>query len=445
MLLDSGTNSSDLVMRMKQQIVAVTIPLLALVMCYRLYVVFEIISSPGRLCRDLAQDYMAARALDEGLDPYQPISHLFKHYAGFDPGCAISAHPTPHTPQAITLIGLLPHTPPLQLYFWWLAFQVGAMLTLSWLMWHFYLGSKNTSTFLLIVLSLGASFPGFSDLAYGNFSSILLLLFGTVFLLEAECLRVPRHLSKCCVLGVLLGLTLALKISGLVFLAYFIVKRRWKVVGWCLTTVVATVVAVVAYQGRWDLFAQFLEAGWHTRTYYSHAFYNQSVWSLGSRIFGGLAPTSIGFGISAPAYIMLPKATLAANVLIGASVVLLIMIVALKRSSCEHSFATLALLASIADPLSWEHNLLFSFLALIIIGNSVSRQKDPLHSLLYLALCLAWFAAAPQVWSTSNGESRTGLAAPLTGMTNAPVVFLGVVLLLRLRSSAMTDSEARPS
>jgi hypothetical protein len=91
--------------------------------------------------------------------------------------------------------------------------------------------------------------------------------------------------------------------------------------------------------------------------------------------------------------------------------------------------------------LSWEHNLLFSFLALLIIGKRVSLQKDPRHALLYMALCLAWFSASPQVWSVSHGEDRAGLAAPLTGIVNAPVVFLGVVLLLRLRSSIMNASE----
>jgi hypothetical protein len=428
-------------MGVNSKLVAVILPLLALLMCYRLYLVSELLSPPGSWCRDIAQDHMAARALDEGLYPYQPISQLLKRYVGFNPGCSISDHPTPHTLQAITLMGLLPGLSLLELSVWWLAAQVGAILTLSWLLWRFYLCSNSTNLLLLICFSLSASFPGFSDLAYGNYSSILTLLFGTVFLLEAGSLRAPCHLSKCCAVGVILGLTLALKISGWVFLAYFIVKGRWKVVAWCLATLIGTVTAVASYHSRWDLFAQFLEAGWQTRTYYSHAYYNQSLWSLGSRIFGGLAPTSVGLGINAPAYIMLPQAIPAANAFIGGSVVLLLMIVACRGSSFEHSFATLALLASVADPLSWEHNLLFSFLALLIIGKRVSLQKDPRHALLYMALCLAWFSASPQVWSVSHGEDRAGLAAPLTGIVNAPVVFLGVVLLLRLRSSIMNASE----
>ena len=441
MLSDLGIKKSNVMKRLQRRIVAALLPLLALVMCYRFHIIFELLSPPGSWCRDIAQDYLAAQAIDDGRDPYQPVSQLVRDYMGFEPLCAISDHPTPHTPQAITLISLFPRNSLLRLSRWWLAAQLGAMLTVSWLLWRFYLRSNRRSTFVLILLMLCASLPGFSDLAYGNFSSILLLLFAVIFLIEADHLPVPRRLSKSCVVGVFLGLTLALKTSGWVLLAYFFLTQRWRVVTWCLASLAVTVVAVESCRGQLDLFRKFLEAGWHVRTYYSHTFYNQSIWSIGTRIFEGLELTSVGLGVIAPPLVTLPQAALPANLVIGGSVVMSFMLLACRSSSRDYTFAILALLASIADPLSWEHNLLFSFLALIIMGKSIVRQAQALHLLLYLGLCLAWFAATPNWWSVSPGESRTGIAAPLTGMVNVPIVLWAVILLSRLGPSTLSSAE----
>jgi hypothetical protein len=397
-----------------------------------MYDVVTLINSSDRWCRDNVQDFLAAKALDEGRNPYQPISRLMNDYGEYAPHCTVSDNPTPHTPQAITLMSLFPRKTLLELSWWWLGVQLSSLVTVCWLLWRYYLDSKKHSTFFLMLGFLCASFAGFSDLAYGNFSSVLLLLFTLIFVVEADYLPVPRYLSKSCVIGAILGLSLALKTSGWVFLAYFLLTYRWKVVAWCLTTVALTVVGVVLYHDRSDLFATFIEAGWHVRAYYSRTFFNQSIWSLGTRMFEGLKVTSIGAGVRAPPLIALPFAARPADFFIGLSVVGIFMMRALRSPSRDHALAILALVASIADPLSWEHYLLFSFLALAVIGKGIARQSGGMPSLLYFGVCLMWCAASPNLWDTSHGQTRTGLTAWLTGMCNLPVVVAAVILLERL-------------
>jgi hypothetical protein len=275
---------------------------------------------------------------------------------------------------------------------------------------------------------------------YGNFSSILLLLFTTVFLIESDSIRVPRGLSKCSVIGILLGLSLALKTTGWVFLLYFLFKRRWKIIACALLSVGMSTCIVGFRYGGSGLFAGFFEAGSFAKQFYAHVHYNQSMWSLGTRIFMGLEPAIEGHGLRAPGLVSLASVAPLADLVIGAGMVVFIMLFATRYASREIAFTALSLLASIVDPVVWEHNLLFSFLALVILGELVGRKKDVADTCSYFILCFAWFVACPQLWSVSDGEVRSGILAPFTGILNLPIVALGMILLWRTRASAMAES-----
>jgi hypothetical protein len=200
----------------------------------------------------------------------------------------------------------------------------------------------------------------------------------------------------------------------------------------------STCVVGFRYGGS-DLFTGFFEAGSFAKQFYAHVHYNQSVWSLGTRLFVGLEPAIEGHGLRAPGLVSLPSVAPLADLVIGAGVVVFIMLFAMRYTSREIAFAALSLLASIGDPVAWEHNLLFSFLALVILGKLEGRKKGVADTWLYFILCFAWFVACPQLWSVSDGEVRSGILAPFTGILNLPIVALGMFLLWRTRFSATPE------
>lgn len=432
-------DGQPLVLRLKAQMAQPLMIVLAVAACVRLYSIVESLYGAGTWCRDIDSDYVAARALEEGGDPYRPLSMLYQKYLGSVPACAIAAHPTPHTPQVLALMTVIPHRSLRELSMWWLAIQVSGIALISGMLSRLHLKSRRVVTPLLMSFALIASFPGFSDLMYGNFSSILLLLFTTVFLVESNSIRAPRGLSKCSVIGILLGLSLALKTTGWVFLLYFLLKRRWRIIAWALLLLgVSTCIVGFRYGGS-ELFSRFFEAGTFAKQFYAHVHYNQSVWSLGTRTFAGLEPVIVGKGLRAPGLVPFPALAPLANLIIGGGFVVFSMLFATRYASREIAFAALSLLASIGDPVAWEHNLLFSFLALVILGELVGRKKGVADTWLYFILCFAWFVACPQLWSVSDGEVRSGIIAPFTGILNLPIVALGTLLLWRMRLSAAPE------
>jgi hypothetical protein len=360
------------------------------------------LSAPYIYGKDFLQEYIMARALAEGVDPYLPIPFLAGRFLGPLP-VALFPHPTPHPPT----VGLL-LLPLASLDYPWAA-GLWTLLELVCLVASVHLlgrisGLRPGARATLVASAIALPwYPILLDLALGQLMlPILLLLAGAQYAL----LSGRRGLG-----GALLGFSLLLKPIAWPLLLVFVVRRSWRPLCAAVSTALlgyGAAAGVIGMGGVFNYVAQVLPEV--ARIYHATS-KNISTWTIGWRLFEGSGSEAL-VGITAPPLFQSAQAAAALSAALPA-LVLLASLLAIRRWKSEsRSLGLMICVAILISPISWSHYLVLAAVPAVEVGSWLIRHRAPPRETNLALLAAALMVPKDDLWAR--------LALALAGQRAAP-------------------------
>lgn len=227
---------------------------------------------------DFAALYFSGFQLFAGKDVYAGMPFEFLGSVPVD-GQAIQQNPHPNLnpPTAVLILSPLSRLPFAYAYWSWSLISLACAVATAWLLAGGYAASERRFAWSvgLLILLLAYS-PTWLAISLGQTTLFLLLLLVAGW----RTARAARERSA----GAILGATLALKPFVGVLLVYFVLRRQWRHVAWCVGSFAAANLIVLAVMGP-GIFAGYLkvlrQVDWHGM-------------NMNASIFGFLARLSAG-------------------------------------------------------------------------------------------------------------------------------------------------------
>jgi hypothetical protein len=227
--------------------------------------------------KDFRSGYLLAKAMLNGVWPYQPLSELAKLWL---PGQVFKdfLHPTPH-PFAVGWLCLpLAYFSYPQAAALWLVFELFCLLVAIVLGLCIFRQPLQLWR-VAICLLVGLAWPPLAtELWYGQLSLCLVALFLGAWL----ALREGRELTG----GALLGSLAVLKLMGGPVLLWLAWQRRWRAVGAAAAVWLGAHALAVGVHGWALVHTYYFTVGPQVSALYRTQEFNLSLWTLGQRLFG---------------------------------------------------------------------------------------------------------------------------------------------------------------
>jgi hypothetical protein len=332
--------------------------------------------------KDLFQDYLMARAHLEGLDPYMRTSELGALLVP-ESAVALFPHPSPHPPPTLFLSlpgGLLGVS---QAAAVWLLFEIALLCLVVRQAQRFLSAEKSGPLGYLTILTLFlGSQMVYANLMLGQFGLLLLVLFMAGIL----ALRERKHLHA----GVALGVAFSIKFLGMPLLLFLLLRRRWSPVVTALFVFVLLNLAAALTLGTDPVISYYAEVAPEISSLYRGDALNQSLFSLGQRIWVGTVP-ALRDSVRAPPLLFSPTLSVITDLtILGA---LLLTVVGLARRASERIAAPLAVtLSAVASPVAWAHGLILCLPAVLVALKLLHKQAWPTgRTLVGFVICSGLF------------------------------------------------------
>jgi len=308
--------------------------------------------------KDFIQEYLLARAILEGVDPYTPLPELASQFMGPLPH-AILPHPTPHPPPVAIIslpLGLLTYE---QAAVAWFLFEIGCLIASVYLLLR-WLGRRPRLAFTLFIalLVLGWN-PVWEELATGQLMILLLAL----LLGSWHAFRSGNAIRG----GILLGCVVALKLVAWPIVIFLALRRDWRAVGAAIGTAIAANLAAVLLMGFDRVVYYYLHVGASISSLYRAYELNFSMWTIGWRVFEGTG-AEVLYGVEAPPLVSAPA--LAGCVALVMPLILLSvgLLMAMRARSFDASFGILVCASILVNPITWMHYLVLASIPIVIAG-----------------------------------------------------------------------------
>lgn len=352
--------------------------------------------------RDFLQEYLLARSVIDGLDPYTPLPELVQQLIGEVP-VAILPHSTPHPPPVILFVlplGILS-------YPW--ASAVWSVLTLLALLWIIFwqqnpLEEAHGSRIGILVTTLiwlGWR-PFMEELLYGQLMILLLFLLVAAW----RCVHHERNLLG----GVLLGLVFAFKLMVWPILLFFAIRKDWKLVSAALVTIILLNLGAMLLITPEVVINYYIETPAITSLYRNFAF-NFSVWIVGWRLFEGtFSPVLMDIEASPliHAPFLAPFVTYA--VLLGFLVAGLML--AQSAKTFDTSFGILLGLSTLVNPVAWVRYFTWLAFPLTLLVKHLLLLKVPSRE--------SWLSIMSVLVLTLPASTISRLSCILSGVNCTP-------------------------
>jgi hypothetical protein len=353
------------------------------------------------LFKDLGQEYLLARALADGVDPYVPMRDLATRY--LEPvGYLDKTFPTPHPVSAglLFLPGLVLEYSTL-VRVWFGLELVFLVLGVAWSAraagWP--LGARMAP---VVAFGLLAWFPVVIELGLGQVT--LALLAG---LAGAQLALLRRRLWLG---GVALGLTLLLKPLAWPWLLALVWGRAWRALVACLAVVLGGIALCALRLGPGVLVDYTTRVLPRVSALYATEPTNISLWTVGPRLF---------------------EAAEAARV-VGAAVPLLVVLVSLvwlrARPSLCHALGVLTCVSILVNPISWGYYLVLAIVPAAQVLAWLRERRYPRVPLLLGALIGVGLYLGGGDWRAL--ASLVGFAPLANLITLGPGLSVGALALL---------------
>lgn len=220
--------------------------------------------------RDLHQDYLMARALRDGINPYLPVTSLWEHYFGDRIYNGGLKHPSPHPPLVIIL--LLPFSflpPPLAGLMWWAMSVLAMILAIRFI---FPIREERRRYLLPTLALLATGVAGRFDLLLGQLNSLILALISLVWF------GVTRN--RYLLAGIALGGASSLKFFGWPLWLVLACHRKWRLCGVACVTFCVIQLGTLGMIGGEALKSYYKNAVPQAYARWGEAISNNSVQSL---------------------------------------------------------------------------------------------------------------------------------------------------------------------
>ena len=356
--------------------------------------------------KDFIQEYLLARAVLNGVDPYLPLPELASRFLGPLPNSVLQ-HPTPH-PPAVALISL-----PLGVLSYeqaaaaWLLFEIICNVAAIYLLLLWFDRRPGLVLTSFVALAALGWNPFFEELITGQLMTLLLLLLTGAWL----ALRAEHTIRG----GMLLGLTIALKLIAWPIILFLVIRKSWRAVITAGVTTAAANVAAALLMGFDNMLYYYQEVGGTVASLYKAYEHNFSLWTVGWRVFEGTgSPVVLGF--NAPPLVVAPALARLVSfaiplVLLGVGLVL-----AVRVYSFDASFSILVCVSILVSPIAWRHYLVLALIPLVVVGRRLVTLDWPKKETnIVLALGLLFFISRAQlgkiILTLADQESAMGASA----------------------------------
>ncbi len=319
--------------------------------------------------KDFIQEYLLAKAVLTGTDPYAPLPDLAARFLG-PLANEVFLHPTPHPPA----VGLL--FAPLGLLSYQHAVQTWFVIQLALVAASVYgvlrcLAVRPTPFAVATCFFLAVSWsPFFQDLVLGQLMTLkLALLVGAWY-----SIRSGRDTGG----GVFLGAAIAVKFIAWPLVLLLAVQRRWKAVAAAAVTVIAANGVAAMVIGSDAVTAYYTKVGPQVSSLYRGHASNFSAWSLAARLFAGTdSPVMCGVK-AAPAWsspeLAGPLACVAPVALLGVG---LFAAARLARFSIDAAFAFMVCVSILVSPVAWNCYLVLSAIPAALVAKRLVERQFP--------------------------------------------------------------------
>ncbi|MEW6079112.1 MAG: glycosyltransferase family 87 protein [Thermodesulfobacteriota bacterium] len=321
---------------------------------------------PHIYLKDFMQEWLMARAVTEGMNPYAPLAELAGYFFSPTPERTGLVLPSPHPPPAILLalpFGLVAYSKAVVL---WFLMELACIFTSVYLVAQWWQDRRPGlrhivfPSLMLLVLA-----PFWQGLLYGQLSSLLLMLLLLTW-------RVKRQIPA----GLFLGMALSVKFMGWPILLFFLIRKKWRAAG------IAVVIPVLA-----NIMAALVIGGGPVSHYYRFVAvfmasvyrcmeWNFSLWTLGWRLFSGMCrpfEQSIGILPLVACDAMAPYA----SIFILLAVLATGLAMASRSSDRDVSYAVLFCVSAMVTPLAWIHTLVLLLLPLAVALRRLQQSGCP--------------------------------------------------------------------
>jgi hypothetical protein len=311
--------------------------------------------------KDIIQEYLIARAVTAGVNPYLPLPDLAATFMGPLP-FPIFPHPSAHPPPVTVLFlpfALVDYRTAAVIWFGLeLVFTfVAVRLLLCCVGWR--ATTLGTLTIMFVALTWK---PFYIELEAGQLMTLLLLLLAFSWF----ALRSGRDIVG----GAALGCAVAVKLVGWPIIFFLLLRGRWRAV------VSASLIA-----GAANLLAAPL-IGWRAiLNFYLHVdpgvsslicdlYRNFSPYSIGFRLFKGTSVSGVPSEVTAPPLVYAPELVVPVSFVAAAALLVYGLWVSLRARSFDASFAVLVCVSAVINPVAWDPYLL---LTLVTMTYAASR------------------------------------------------------------------------
>lgn len=361
-----------------------------------------------RYDRDFIQEYLVSQAIWEGSDPYLPLPQMASKYLEQPPALPWK-HPSPHPPVAALAfvpVGILPYWTGKTV---WLIVELACLFGFVEMIARWWGGGATLLTKGIAVLACLCFGPMIRELWNGQFSLILLAILTGAWL----GLRSGRDVAG----GGLLGLSIALKLTGWPIALFLGLRRRWRSAAACAGVIVVTHLLAALVLGLDTVTHYYRVIGPEVARDYRQHMENYSFWSVGSRLFGVEAIEGLGGFVTEP---LIPSAAAEKGLTYVLPVVMLIAAMALawRCRSFDSAYGILLVAGLPINPVVWDHYLLLTALPIAICFRRLSYLEFPAGRVtaamigLALSIVLPHFYLDLMVEAFARPDARYGHVMP---------------------------------
>ncbi len=380
--------------------------------------------------KDFIQEYLLAKAVLNGVNPYLPLPDLAELFIGPIPATIIQ-HPTPHPPPVAILslpLGLLSYQPAAVV---WFIFEIGCVIASVYLLQRWMKIGLSPAYTLLFASMTFAWEPFAIDLASGQLMTLLLLTLTIAWL----SLRSGNDTLG----GAMLGCTVALKLMAWPIIIFLVLRKNWRAVAAAGTVIVTANVAAALLMGFGPIAYYYMRVGAVVTPLYRAHSYNFSTYSIGWRFFEGTSSLMLA-GINAAPLVLAPHIAQYVSITALLAVLVIGLTLASRVRSFDAAFGILVGVSVLVSPIAWAHYSVLILIPVVIAARLLLTLCFPKRET-YHAAIVAVLLAIPPVPAAliellfANGDASTEnqVTVPFAAglLTLAPMVaILGLLWLI---------------
>ena len=358
--------------------------------------------------KDFVQDYLGAKAIVSGVNPYQSLPALAERFLPQALPLRFT-HPTPHPPAALLLglpLTLLPYS-----------YAAGIWLILQWIaiyaIYRIGMASnwvpKQLSRHPLLLLGVVMAWaPTAQDMLSGNLMLFLLLLLAALWYCQTY--------DKQILAGVSLGVAISIKLMVWPLILFFVLRKKWRALLAVLLSVGVINIIAMLVIGIESFLFYYLNVGAVVSPLYQRSVYNFSIWTLGTKVLCDVQNLSLcPFAFS--------KWALPVNTVIALTSFLVALILAWRAKEALLAYGILICISLLLSPVTWRHYFVLAIIPLMYL-HMLANQQNWSRQRRYIWLVLVLIMGLPDL----VGLLALPLVAPLVAL--APT--LSVLALMGL-------------